>query len=57
MLIKSSLEDLPGIGKVKRQELLKTFGSIKNLKNSTDAEILDVKGISAKDLKNLRTLS
>lgn len=37
--LKSALEDIPGIGPVRRKALLKHFGSVKRLKESTAEEI------------------
>lgn len=52
--IKSSLDEVPGIGKVKKTRLLQTFGSIQKLRASSDEEILAVEGITKKDLAALR---
>lgn len=53
-VIRSGLDDVPGIGPKKRTALLKGFGSIKNLLEAPDENILNVPGITAKDLKQLR---
>lgn len=42
----SSLEKIPGIGPAKTNELLKTFGSIRRLKEASVHEIAGVKGFS-----------
>lgn len=45
-LARSSLEDIPGIGKVRAAELLARFGSIPRLVESSEEELVKVKGIS-----------
>ncbi len=55
-ITKSELDDIPGIGKVKKQALLKRFGSVEKIKNATIEEIIKVKGINeeiAKKIKNI----
>lgn len=52
-LIKSILDDIPGIGPVKRASLLKHFGSIERLKEATLEELKMVPGISKTDIKSL----
>lgn len=54
-IIKSQLEEIPGIGKVKQSRLLKTFGSLKRIKEATDEELLKVKGITKKDIAALKS--
>ena len=48
-MTKSELDDIKGIGKVKKQELLKKFKSVENIKKATIEELMEVKGIT-KDL-------
>jgi len=43
---KSALDEIQGIGNVKKQELLKTFGSIENIKNAKIEELTKIKGIN-----------
>lgn len=45
---RSLLEDIPGIGQKRRRELLKYFGSIKEIENASIEEIAKVSTISAK---------
>lgn len=55
-MTKSELDDIEGIGKVKREELLKKFGTIEKIKNASIEELTKVKGINevlAKKIKNL----
>ena len=52
---KSKLDDISGIGTVKKLALLKQFGSIENIKNAEIEEIAKVKGINeslAKEIKD-----
>ena len=37
--IKSELEEIPGIGKVRQKELLKFFGSVEKIKEATKEEL------------------
>jgi len=53
----SWLDAVPGIGPKKKQVLLKTFGSVRNLLDSSDEAILSVNGIGKKDLERLRLYS
>lgn len=52
--IHSALEDVKGIGKVKKEALLKRFGSLKNILNATDEELKTVRGISEKEIASIR---
>jgi excinuclease ABC subunit C len=52
-MIKSSLDEIPGIGPVKKKILLRYFGSLKALKEAAKEEIAAVKGISAKDAETV----
>ena len=54
-MTKSKLDYIEGIGDKKRTELLKKFGSIKNIKEASIEEISEVKGINkalAEKIKN-----
>lgn len=53
-MVKSALDDIPGIGPLKKKRLLMHFGSVKKIRNATDDEILSIQGITTKDLENLR---
>ncbi len=50
----SVLDEIPGIGKSRRQLLLKTFGSLKNVKNASVSELAKVEGISDSIAKEIR---
>ena len=43
---KSELDDIPGIGEVKKKALLKKFGSVENIKKASVDEIAKVPGIN-----------
>lgn len=53
-LIKSQLEEIPGIGKVKQARLLSHFGSLKRIKEASDEELAKVKGITKKDILSIK---
>src|SRR5690606_35793084 len=46
--LKSSLADIPGIGKDRQERLLKHFGSVKDIQKATSKDIAQVPGIGAK---------
>ena len=46
--IRSSLEDIPGVGKKRRIELLKFFGSLKNVKSASPEELNHVPTMNKK---------
>ncbi|MFP4482032.1 MAG: excinuclease ABC subunit UvrC [Thermovirgaceae bacterium] len=52
-LARSSLEDIPGIGKVRAAELLAHFGSIPRLVEATEDDLAGVKGISKKTARRI----
>lgn len=45
-MIKSELDNIKGIGEIKRKELLKKFGSIDGIKNASIEELTQISGIS-----------
>ena len=47
-MIESELDNIEGIGKIKKQLLLKEFGSVENIKKASINELLKVKGITKK---------
>ncbi|WP_166157768.1 excinuclease ABC subunit UvrC [Neochlamydia sp. AcF84] len=51
--IKSSLDDIPGIGPKKRALLLKHFGSVKKIREATLEEISQLPRLTQKDIKAL----
>ena len=44
-MVESLLDDVPGLGEVRRKALLKRFGSLRKLRGATVGEIADVPGI------------
>lgn len=52
-VVKSQLDEVPGIGPARRQALLKKFGSLKNIKSATIEELSDVPGMSKKTAEML----
>lgn len=53
--IASALDEIPGIGPLKKNRLLKTFGSVKRIAEATLEEILTVKGLSQKDYQQIQS--
>lgn len=53
--ITSRVKDIPGIGPVKHKRLMRHFGSLQKIKQATEEELKEVKGITAKDRINMRT--
>ncbi|MEW6417404.1 MAG: excinuclease ABC subunit UvrC [Nitrospirota bacterium] len=51
--LQSPLERIPGIGKKRRFELLKVFGSIEGIRNATIDEIARLKGFNKRVAENL----
>ena len=45
-MTKSKLDYIDGIGEKKKTELLKTFGSVKKIKNASIEELTKIKGIN-----------
>lgn len=45
-ITKSELDEIEGIGEVKKLALLKHFGSVENIRNSTVEELIKIKGIN-----------
>jgi excinuclease ABC subunit C len=53
-ILKSQLEEIKGIGKIKQERLLRHFGSFKRVKEASEEELLKVKGITKKDIKSIK---
>lgn len=51
----SAMDNIPGIGPVKRKLILKHFGSVKHLKEASDEELREVKGLSVANIEALKT--
>lgn len=54
-LLESPLERIKGIGKKRRLELLRAFGSIEGIRNSSVEEIARLKGFNKKIAQELLT--
>ncbi len=53
--LRSSLEDVPGVGPKTRKALLKHFGSLKKIKDATVAQLAGVDGVGDKTAEDIRT--
>ena len=56
-ITKSELDEIDEIGKVKKQALLKAFGSVEKIKQASIEDLINVKGINeelAKKIKNMK---
>jgi excinuclease ABC subunit C len=47
-MVESILDDVPGLGEVRRKTLLKHFGSLRRLRAATVDEIAEVPGIGTR---------
>lgn len=52
-ITKSELDEIQGIGKVKKQALLKKFGSVEKIKQATIEQLMEVKGINEKQANEI----
>ena len=52
-ITKSELDDIKGIGEAKKKALLKYFGSVEKIRNSSIGEIVKVNGINGELAKNI----
>ena len=55
-LISSALDNIPGIGPIKKKRLLSHFGSIERIKKATIQDLLQVKGITKSDVAMLQKI-
>ena len=55
-MVSSELDSVEGIGPKKKKSLMLFFGSIKNIRNSSIEELLQVKGINHKDAEKIKDL-
>ena len=53
-MTKSKLDNIEGIGEIKKQELLKKFGSIEKIKEAKIEELSSIKGINEKLAKKIK---
>lgn len=55
-MTKSSLDEIEGIGKAKRDALLRKFGTIEKIKNASIDELTQIKGINEKLAQKLKEM-
>lgn len=53
-MVESVLDDVPGLGEVRRKTLLTHFGSLKKLRSATEEEISQVPGIGARTAASIK---
>ena len=53
-ITKSELDSIEGIGKVKKQRLIKKFKSIKNIKSASKQDLMLVEGINEKIVMKIK---
>ncbi len=53
-MVKSQLDEIKGIGEVKKKALLKHFGSVKKIKEASIEELMSVKGITENLAKKIK---
>ena len=53
-MTKSGLDDIEGIGKAKREALIKKFGSVNKIKEASIEDIAEIKGINEKLAKRIK---
>ncbi|WP_148613114.1 excinuclease ABC subunit UvrC [Nocardioides rubriscoriae] len=53
-MVESTLDDVPGLGEVRRKTLLKHFGSLKKLREADVAEIAQVPGIGPRTAESIK---
>jgi len=53
-LLKSALDDIPGIGPVKKKRLLQRFGSVERIRAASTEDILAVQGMTKKDVEKIK---
>ena len=55
-ITKSELDEVKGIGKAKKQALLKEFGSVEKIKKATIEELIKINGITKTIAEQLKKL-
>ena len=53
-MIYSKLDDIKGIGEIKKKLLLEEFKTIENIKNASVEELCKIKGINEELAKNIK---
>ena len=54
-ITKSELDDINGIGEVKKKELLKKFGSVDEIRKASEERLMEVKGINEELAKKIKS--
>ena len=54
-ITKSELDDIKGIGEIKKKALLKYFGSVEKIRKSSVEDLIKVSGINEELAKNILT--
>ena len=49
----SFLDDISGIGKIKKMRVINFFGNIQNLKQASKEELGQIKGLNSKNIKDI----
>ena len=52
--IKSALDQIPGVGPKRRKMLIRSFGSIKGVREATEEQIAAVPGMTAKIARQIK---
>jgi excinuclease ABC subunit C len=55
--VTSILDSVPGIGPLKKKRLLAHFKSVKKIIEASDEELLQIKGLTIKDIKNIKQIN
>ena len=53
-MVESLLDDVPGLGEIRRRTLIKHFGSLRKLRAATPEEIAQVPGIGLRTAEAVR---
>ena len=49
----SFLDDIIGIGKIKKMRVINFFGNVQNLKHASKEELRQIKGLNSKNIKDI----
>ena len=49
----SFLDDINGIGKIKKMRVINFFGNVQNLKQASKEELSQIKGLNSKNIKDI----
>lgn len=53
----SMIDEIPGIGPIKKKRLLSHFGSLQRILSASESALLEVKGITSKDIEQIKKIS